>query len=460
MADDRTQSARPSLSRQLLPAVHGLLARPLSSYYLLIASSGLLLLIGLTMVFSATSVKAFAEEGDAFSAVTSQVVYALLGLVAFWVCQRLPALTLRALAKYILGLAVVLLAFQNLVVMIKEVGPQESAPVGPVSVSLLSVAVGGVSIQPSELAKLGMVLWCADVIARKGPALGHWREMAMPLFPVVGLLFVLVGYNDLGTMLVLLALIIGLLWAAGVRLRFFAALGVLGLAGISLLIAAASRGAGSGVQGASNYRLERLTSFLTPLDKCDLDGICYQIVQGRSAIFEGGWFGVGLGKGALKWGWVPEADNDFIFAIVAEELGVVGCAIVLALLSVLAYTGFRIARRSADPFRRLAAAAITTWLVAQAVINMGGVVGLLPITGLPLPFISAGGSALVVTLAAIGMLASFARAEPDAARALNARPTPRWVRLVWAPLPPVPPPRRPGKAAKRPPVDVGTGRRR
>ncbi|GAA2906935.1 hypothetical protein Acy02nite_11980 [Actinoplanes cyaneus] len=459
MADDRNQTARPSLSRQLLPAVHGLLARPLSSYYLLIASAGLLLLIGLTMVFSATSVKAYAANGNAFSAISSQAVYALLGLIAFWICQRLPALTLRALGKYVLGGAVVLLAFQNLVVMIKHIDVAHPvAKVGPVSVSLLSLAMGGVSVQPSELAKLGMVLWGADVIARKGVSLGHWKELAMPLFPVIGLLFVLVGYNDVGTMLVLLALIVGLLWAAGVRLRVFGALGVLGLTGVGLLIAAASRGAGSGAEGAENYRVARLTAFLTPLDKCDLSDVCYQLIQGRSAIFEGGWFGVGLGKGALKWGWVPEAENDFIYAIVAEELGVVGCSVVLALFSVLAFTGFRIARRSADPFRRLAAAAITTWLVAQAVINMGGVVGLLPITGLPLPFISAGGSALIVAMAAIGMLASFARAEPDAARALNARPTPRWVRLVWAPLPPVPPPRRPGQPREAP-VSAGKDRR-
>ncbi|BCY06624.1 FtsW/RodA/SpoVE family cell cycle protein [Actinoplanes sp. L3-i22] len=453
MADDRSPKARPSLSRQFLPAVHGLLARPLSSYYLLIACAGLLLLIGLTMVFSATSVKAYAANGNAFSAISSQAVYALLGLVAFWICQRLPAITLRTLGKYVLGASILLLTFQNLVVMIKDIGAQESEPVGPISVSLLSLSFGGVSLQPSELAKLGMVLWGADVIARKGPALGHWKELAMPLFPVIGLLFILVGYNDVGTMLVLLALIVGLLWAAGVRMRVFGALGVLGLTGIGLLIAAASRGAGSGSADATNYRVQRLTAFLTPLDKCNAD-VCYQLIQGRSAIFEGGWFGVGLGKGALKWGWVPEAENDFIYAIVAEELGVVGCAVVLALFSVLAFTGFRIARRSADPFRRLAATAITTWLVAQAVINMGGVVGLLPITGLPLPFISAGGSALIVAMAAIGILASFARAEPDAARALNARPTSRWVRLVWAPLPPVPPPRRPGQARETP---VGTG---
>ena len=442
MGEDTRTPPRPSLSRQLFPAVHGMLARPLSSYYLLIACSGLLLLIGLTMVFSATSVKAYAEHGSAFSAIRSQALFAALGLFGFWVCQRLPATTLRALGTYLLGAALLLLALLDLLIALESVGALGTAKLGPFEARLLWLYIGPVGIQPSELAKLGVVLWGADLIAKKGAALGHWRELAMPLFPVVGLLFVLVGYNDLGTMLVLLALIVGLLWAAGVRLRVFAALGVLGLSGIGLLIAAASRGAGSGAAGAENYRLARLTTFLRPPEDCDL-GACYQLLQGRSAIYEGGWFGVGLGKSALKWDWLPEADNDFIFAVVAEELGVVGCVVVLALFSVLAYTGFRIARRVEDPFRRLAATAITTWLVAQAVINIGGVVGLLPITGLPLPFISAGGSALVVTLAAIGMLASFARAEPDAARALNARPPARWVRLVWAPLPPLPPPRRP-----------------
>jgi cell division protein FtsW len=446
---------KPSFSRQYLPAVHGMLARPLSSYYLLLASSGLLLLIGLTMVFSATSVKAYAEHGDAFGAIRNQAVFAALGLLGFWVCQRLPARTLRALGPWILGLAIALLALLDLLVLLESVGAVHTAKLGPFEARLLWLYIGPIGIQPSELAKLGVVLWGADIIARKGAALGHWRELAMPLFPLVGLLFVLVGYNDLGTMLVLLALIVGLLWAAGVRIRVFAALGVIGLAGISLLIAAASGGAGSGSTTGGNYRLARLTNFLQPIEKCDLSDNCYQLIQARSAIFEGGWFGVGLGKGVLKWNWLPEASNDFIFGVVAEELGVVGCGVILALFSVLAYTGFRIARRSADPFRRLAATAITTWLVTQAIINIGGVTGMLPITGLPLPFISTGGSALVVTLAAIGMLASFARAEPDAAKALNARPPAMWVRLLWAPLPPLPPQRQPGKpSADRTPAPM------
>jgi cell division protein FtsW len=431
----------------LLPAVHGMLARPLSSYYLLIASSGLLLVIGLTMVFSATSVKAYAQHGNAFSMIAGQVTFAALGLVGFWVCQRLPARTFRALAVFILGAAVALLAVLDLLVVLQSAGILAKPKIGPVRADLLWLYLGPVQVQPAELAKLGLVLWGADILARKGAALGWWRELATPLLPAIGLLFVLVGYNDLGTMLIMLAIVIGLLWAAGVRLRIFAALGVFGLAGIGLLIAAASRGAGSGATGKPNYRLERLTTFLQSPEDCKLDA-CYQLLQGRSAIYEGGWFGVGLGKSALKWNWLPAPDNDFIFAVIAEELGVVGCVVVLALFMVLAYTGFRIARRVEDPFRRLAATAITTWLVAQAVINIGGVVGLLPITGVPLPFISDGGSALVVSIAAIGILASFARAEPDAARALHARPSARWVRLVWAPLPPLPPPRR--KAAARP----------
>jgi cell division protein FtsW len=418
-------------------ALRGLLARPLASYHLLISSAGLLLVIGLTMVFSATSVKAYAEHGNAFAALSKQGLFALLGLVAFWICQRLPARTFRAVGRPVLGLSLVLLVILDLLLAFAAVMDLKDARIGPLSGELNWLYLGPVQVQPSELTKFGLVLWAADMLARKGPLLGWWRELAVPLGPMVGLLFVLIGYNDLGTMLTLLAIVVGLLWAAGVRMRVFGVLAAAGLTGVGLLVAAASVGAGSGSADAPNYRLQRLTTFLADPATCP-DDACYQLLQARGAIDHGGWFGVGLGKSTFKWDWLPAAQNDFIFAVVAEELGVVGCAVVLALFAVLAYTGLRIARRVDDPFRRLAAAAVTTWLVSQAVINIGGVTGLLPITGLPLPFISDGGSALVVTLAAVGMLASFARAEPDAARALNARPPARWVRLLWAPLPPLP----------------------
>ncbi|MDO3687055.1 FtsW/RodA/SpoVE family cell cycle protein [Micromonospora sp. C28ISP2-4] len=438
-----------------MAALRGLLARPLASYYLLLSSAGLLLLIGLTMVFSATSVKDFAEGGDASASLTKQAVFAVIGIGAFWACQRLPARTFRAVSRPALGVAVALLLTLNLFVALNSLFGVTS--IGPLRAELLSLSLGPISLQPVEVAKFALVLWAAHVLARKGAALGWWKELATPLFPVVGLLFVLVGFNDLGSMLCLLALVVGLLWAAGVRGRVFAALSAIGLAGIGLLVAAASLGAGSGSRDADNYRLGRLTMWLDPPDpktcfEQKLD-YCYQLVQARYAIGNGGWFGVGLGQSSLKWNYLPEAHNDFIFAIVAEELGVVGCTVVLTLFAVLAYTGMRIARRVEDPFRRLAAAGVTAWLVGQAVINIGGVTGLLPLTGVPLPFISDGGSALVVTLAAIGMLASFARAEPDAARALHARPPARWVRLVWAPLPPLPGRRR--KPAP-PPADRGS----
>jgi len=411
-----------------LAALRGLLDRPLASYYLLLSSSGLLLVIGLVMVFSATSVQSYAASGNAFFSVSRQAVFALLGLVAFWAFQRLPARTYRALGTPLLVVAIVLLVTLDLL------GVVPGARLGPVhgdTTNNLWLYLGPIELQPSELAKLALALWGAGVLAAKGPAIGWWKELARPLFPAAALVFLLVGYNDFGTMVCLVILFAGLLWAAGVRLRVFAGLGAVALAAFALLI----------TLPGFKYRVDRLTSF-ADAKHCDPQQACYQSLHGLYAIADGGWFGVGLGESRLKWGWLPNGHNDFIFAVIAEELGVVGCFVVLALLAVLAYTGLRIARRVDDPFRRLVAAAITIWLIGQATINIGGVVGLLPITGLPLPFISDGGSALVVTLAAVGLLASFARAEPDASRALHGRPPDRWVRLLWAPLPPLPRTRR------------------
>ncbi len=411
------------VARGPLVALRGMLDRPLASYYLLLSSAGLLLVIGLVMVFSATSVQSYASDGNAFARVSKQAIFSLVGLVAFWIFQRLPARTYRALGKPLLIISVLLL-------VLLDVLAERNHPIGPLRAETNWLYLGPLQLQPSELAKLALALWGARVLAAKGAAIGWFKELAVPLFAVVGLLLVLVGYNDFGTMACILLLFLGLLWAAGVRLRVFATMGMLAAAGLALLI----------LMPGKNYRITRLTSFAHS-GSCNqqqkMDS-CYQAIHGMYALANGSWFGVGLGEGRVKWGYLPNGHNDFIFAVIAEELGVVGCFVVLALFAVLTYTGLRIARRVDDPFRRMVAAGITTWLAGQAVINIGGVTGLLPITGLPLPFISDGGSALVVTLAAVGLLASFARAEPDAARALHARPPDRWVRLLWAPLPPLP----------------------
>lgn len=415
-----------------IATLRGVLARPLASYYLLLASVGLLLVIGLVMVFSATSVEEIARGGNAFASVLRQVLSAAVGLVAFWICQRLPVRTYRAVAGVLIVLALCLMVFVDvldLLASMRAAPGTKPKPIhlGPVWVKDLWVHIGPTQIQPAEIAKVALVLWGADLLVRKGPLVARWRDLATPLFPVALTLFVLVGYNDLGSMICLLVLLVGMLWAAGVRIWVFALMFVVGVAGILALI----------MLPWASYRIDRLTVFVDP-SQASRTSEAYQYFHGLYAIANGGWFGVGLGEGRMKWGWLPNGHNDFIFAVIAEELGVIGCLVVLALFAVLAYTGLRIARRVADPYRRLVAAGITTWFVGQATINIGGVVGLLPITGLPLPFISDGGSALVVALAAAGILTSFARAEPDASRALHARPPGRWVTLLWAPLPPLP----------------------
>ncbi|HEV7896747.1 MAG TPA: putative peptidoglycan glycosyltransferase FtsW [Planosporangium sp.] len=413
-----------------LAVLRGLLDRPLASYYLLLAGVGLLLIFGLVMVFSATSVESFKSSGSAYTPLIKQATWAVVGLLAFWVCQRLPLRTYRAVSRVALIACLALLVLTDVLAFLTALNtPPHAEPVpvriGPLHAEELWLYLGSFQLQPSELAKLGLVLWASDVLVRKGTKIVNWRELISPLFPVALLLFGLVGYGDFGTMTCLFVLFLGVLWAAGARKRIFVAL--LGAAAVGM----------TGLIMMADYRATRLTVFLDP-EHADRNAGGYQFFQGLYAIANGGWFGVGLGQGHLKWGRLPNGHNDSIFAVIGEELGVVGCVVLLTLFAVLAYTGLRIAGRVEHPFRRLVAAGITCWLIGQATINIGGVIGVMPMTGVPLPFISDGGTALVVALSAVGILTSFARAEPDAARALHARPPRRWVQLVWAPLPPLP----------------------
>ena len=207
----------------------------------------------------------------------------------------------------------------------------------------------------------------------------------------------------------LAAITCGMLFAAGAPMRLFAALaGVFALAVVVLTIAAP-------------YRMQRFTSWLDP--DADRLGFGWQVSQGQLALGTGGFWGVGLGASREKWGSLPEAHTDFIFPVIGEELGLVGTLTVLGLFAILAFAVFRLARTTHDPFVRLAATGVGSWIVVQAVINIGGVLGLLPITGVPLPLVSYGGSSLIPTLVALGMLMAFAKAEPEARRALRRRST-------------------------------------
>ena len=423
-----------------------LLARPLASYYLVLGSTGALLLVGLVMVFSASSVRSYATYNASYAIALKQAIFMAIGIPALFLASRLPIRVWRALAYPLLLVTIVLLV----VVLIPGIGRNVDGATRWIPLP------GGFNLQPSELGKISLALWGADLLVRKRRLLGDWKHLLVPLLPVTGLVALLVMLEpDMGTTLVTVSVVVGLLWVVGTPLRYFAAL-LAGLASVAGLLAV-----------LEPYRLARLTSFLDPF--ADPQGSGYQAVQGLYALSSGGWFGLGLGASREKWaGGLPNAHTDYVFAIIGEELGLVGTLAVLALFGTLVYAGVRIAKRSTDPFARLAAAGITAWLASQAVINMGAVVGLLPITGIPLPLVSFGGSALIPTLVAIGMLASFARVEPGARAAMAARRSrrPGWLQLGRAAKSPSPRSRvatarpsrpvrtvRPGRAvpAKRPP---------
>ncbi len=394
----------------IVTIAQGLLRRPLASFYLLLGSATLLLAIGLVMVLSASSIDSIVRNGSAFTVFLEQALSAGVGLMAFWVALMMRPNWFRWLAYPLLLISAALLTLLWL---------RPSVAVGR---EALWLQVGPVTVQPSEVAKLALVLWGADVLIRKRPLLGQWRQLAFPLLPVAGALLLLVGYNDLGTMVCLLIVLCGLLWVSGVRFRALMGLAVTALGGVMLLIA------------AEPHRLERITSYLNPF--ADAQNTGHQAVQGLYALSTGGLWGVGLGQSRSKWEYVPEAHNDFIFAIIGEELGLIGCVVVIALYAVLTYSAMRIARRINDQYCRLVAATCAIWLAGQAFINMGAVVGILPITGIPLPLISAGGSSLVITMFTIGMLVTFARAEPEAAVALRAGGRRWWGKMWGIPLPP------------------------
>ena len=378
-------------------ALAALLDRPLTSLQLVLASGGLLLAIGLVMVLSASMVESYENLGSTYGVFARQLTWVGFGLPAFWLGLRLSPRGHRALAYPALLITILLL----LAVLVPGVGED-------IRNVRRWIDLGPLQLQPSEPAKLALALWGADLLVRKHKLLSRPRHLALPLLPVTVLMAGLVMLEpDLGSTLCLGLVLFGLLWTVGVPARFFALLtGFAGAAVVALIF-------------LEPYRLARLTAFLSPSKDASDKG--FQAVQGLYSLSSGGWFGVGLGQSKMKWGLLPEAHTDYIFAILGEELGLLGCLVVILLFTTLAYAGIRIARRSVDPFARLAAAAITTWIAGQAVINMGYVTGLLPVTGIPLPLISFGGTSLVVTLFALGMLASFARHEPAAAAHLASR---------------------------------------
>jgi len=376
-----------------------LLDRPLTSYYLVLGITTLLLGLGLVMVESTASVADLIAGLSPYSDFKKQLLGAVIGVPLMWIAARSAPRLFRAFAYPLLALAIVGLGLT----LIHGVGVSQNG-------AARWINIGGQPIQPSEIAKLALVVWGADLLARKD-RLGHladWRHMLVPLMPGTAVLCLLVMTgDDLGTTFILLIIFLALLWVIGTPGRVFGGMLILMALAMVLMIVSAK------------YRLGRLVGFLD--QGSSASGANWQATQGKYALGSGGIFGVGLGASGQKWGYVPESTSDFIFAIIGEELGLVGTLCVTALYGGLAFAGLRIARRVPDMFARLAATGITAWIVVQAVVNIGAVLGVLPITGVPLPLVSAGLSSLLSTLVALGMLMSFARLEPGAQEALAAR---------------------------------------
>ena len=377
-------------------SVAHVLDRPLTSYYLLLSASTLLLTIGLMEVLSATSVYSFTRFGSSYHVFLKQLTWVLLALPIAFVASRLPHRVLRLVAWPALLVAVTLIYLTSTSLGFAVNGNRNWLALGPLT------------MQPSELAKLAIIVWCADLYARKERLLDDWKHILVPMLPVTGLVTgLVVMQGDLGTALVLMAIILGLLWVVGAPGRLFVG-SFLFVGAVALYLASTSK-----------ERLERLTTFADPFK--DYQGAGWQSAHGLFAMSSGGLFGKGISASQQKWGALPEAHTDFIFAVLGEELGLVGTLLVLALFLTIAYAGIRVATRTKDPFVRYMSAGITIWLTAQMMINIGMVLALLPVIGLPLPLVSYGGSALLPSLVALGLLVSFARSEPGAKAALRDR---------------------------------------
>ncbi len=387
------------------------LGKPMTSFHLIVAVAALLVTLGLIMVLSASGVHSYDEDGSPWAIFGKQVVWTLVGLGAFYIAMRTPVNLMRRLAFPAFAVTIVLLVL----VLVPGIGTESNGTRG-------WFVVAGLSMQPSELTKIAFAIWGAHLLAARRMERASLKEMLVPLVPAALIaLMLIVIQPDLGQTVSMGIILLALLWYAGLPLKVF----------LSSLLSVMVAGAVLAV--SEGYRSDRVRSWLDP--SADAQGAGYQARQAKFALANGGVFGEGLGQGTAKWNYLPNAHNDFIFAIIGEELGLVGAIGLLALFGLFAYTGMRIARRSADPFLRLLSATATLWVIGQSFINVGYVIGLLPVTGIQLPLISAGGTSTATTLFMIGVIANAARHEPDAVAALRAGREDRMNRWLRLPLP-------------------------
>jgi cell division protein FtsW len=352
---------------------------------LLLAVVAVLCVVGLVMVLSSSSVEALRNYGSAWLFFRRQVLWLLVGSLVLLVAARVDYHRWRPLSLPLMAICGGLLVL----VLVPGIGIT-------VGGSSRWLGVGAWRMQPSELAKFALLLFAADLLARRADRSGDVGPTMRPVLLAFGAIALLVlRQPDMGTTLVLGCIALSLVWVAGAPLRHMATLVTCSAFGAFV------------IGMAEPYRRARMLSFLDPFKDAGNTG--YQVAQSIVGISSGGVTGVGLGASRAKWGFLPNAHTDFIFTIVAEEMGLVGSLLVVLLFAAFAVLGVRAAVRAPDRFGSLLAAGVTAWIAGQAFVNMGAVIGLLPVTGVPLPFVSFGGSSLVITLGAVGVLLNVAR---------------------------------------------------
>ena len=386
----RAHTGHPSSRTSTRPPARTGRFRP-SGFTLLLSLTVALDVIGLVMVLSASSVEALSQYGSSWVFFEKQLLWVALGAVAMVVTSRVDYRRWRRLARPLMVLTVLLL----LAVLVPHVGVS-------VSGSSRWLGFGTFRFQPSELAKLSLTLFAADLLARRMDQTGEPRRalggVVIAYLITAALIF---RQPDMGTALVISAIVLGLLFGAGMPRVTMAKLTGTAIGGAFIL----------GM--IEPYRRARLLSFLHPWADRSTSG--YQVVQSLVGLGSGGIAGVGLGASRAKWGFLPNAYTDFIFAVIGEELGLIGAVMVVGLFAAFAVVGLRVAKRAPDRFGLLLAVGISVWVTAQAILNMGAVIGILPVTGVPLPLVSFGGSSLTIMMGAIGMLLNVARQQRRAA---------------------------------------------
>jgi cell division protein FtsW len=389
---EESDTPKRSSSAAAIVVVQKVFGAETGTFFLLLGTTLFLVAFGLVMVLSSSSIEDGASAGhDFFSSFTRQGLYALIGVPLLLIASRMPI----GFWKKWAWPAVVGTSVLQLLVFVPGIGYAFQG-------NSNWIRIGSFTAQPSELVKLALILWVSWILARKRTLLDDWKHVFLPIAPVAGVAigFVLLG-KDLGTALIMGMVVLGCLFYAGVRLRIVGvAVVVCGLIALLFTQVGSSRSSRigaflSGCTNAADYRVD-----------------CWQSVHAWWGIASGGIFGSGLGESKVKWSWLPDADTDFIFAIIGDELGFIGAVLVLALFVVLTIAFVRIIRTSSDPFAKFVTSGVMIWLIGQAFVNIAVVLGLLPVLGVPLPLISAGGSSLIASLIGIGVVLSFARHQP------------------------------------------------